>query len=210
MRNRTRQLFGGALRCAGMAVAMTTSSAIADFAPAADPGGIPNYTFGYVDNTSFESVFFWSSTSDAGEFANSMHFEDAGGANSAYADSAHIGVKLVVEPVTDWWWATARVAQFFTVDREQQVRLEWQFDEFEGYGDLRQVGVGNIVFVNEASGALTLTLSPDEIYVFFGVIQAKFITGGEDFFVRLSTVPSPGALAILGMGMLGTRRRRRE
>lgn len=207
-----RTLFGGALRCAGLAAAATlSSSAMADFTPAAAQY-VPNYTFGYAFGNYGNQLFLDSDASYSAIFPTATSYAGPGGALNAYVGATAMGVSATIGDNTVWGYAGAAIWQYFTVDNTKQVQLDWDLASSNVYaqaylfsftdGILADYGYGT-------AGSMTFTLNPGTLYAFIARASVNTTSGLGDVYVTLTNVPAPGALAMLGVGMIGMRRRRR-
>ena len=208
-------LFGGALRCAGLAAAALSANAMGEFTPSAPAYAPPlglNVNLGYADLAGGGSGGGYNYSVDA-SFAAPFSYVGSGGSLSAVAGSLLMEATADLTNPADWSYAFAGVTQYFTVSDATDVVLEWDFTN--GYGNLDgefgrawvfEYGGGFLAQEISGSGSLNLTLSAGSEYFFVG--RAGTLGGGA--FARLSIVPAPGALSLLGLGLVTARRRRRE
>lgn len=212
MKNK-RDLFGGALRHAGLAAAAAlANNALADFEPAVPPSGLgPNLISLNAHNTSGAYVNDYASAAGAA-FPTAQGYFGGGLVMAAYASTAAMGASITVTDAATWDdYAFINMRQWFTVAHTKQVVFEWVLTSVS-YADARvyQAGVGDITPLVGAgtSGSIVLTLMPGETYAFTGFMSVLGVEGGG--YVRLANVPAPGAIALLGVGSLAARRRRRR
>lgn len=205
-----RDLFGGALFGAGIVAAAVATSAMAEFVPAEPLPGYPQNILrafgdglpGYVGGIDF---------SDAAVFPTTQSYISAGLSTSAYAGSSLIGVAVNLSDAYTWTTAGALAVQWFTVESSKKILFEWDLTNTPHGGSyVSQAGVGVIstIALPGSSGSESIVLSPGVTYRFGGEISITGQTG--DGFARISNIPAPGALALLGIGMIGIRSRRRE
>lgn len=221
-----RELFGGALRSAGLVVFVATSSAAAEFVPyGPPPAHSNNYTAIAARDTADETLFFtWDITQDAA-FADDLNYSGQGGTVASYATRHAFGAAVSIGDSSAWNYAVGVVRQWFTVDQPTEVLLEWDFDAAspkwnyvylsEVYFDAPLAGAGlsdldgSGVTFTSGTGAVTFLLEPGTVYLFVGRTSTWFGTGLGDVSFRLSVVPAPSALAIFGLATAIRRRRRR-
>lgn len=201
---RKKDLFGGAFRCAGLAAAaVVSSSALADFTPAA------GYNWTYMHAEEFVAVYA-SDYTLAAAFPPGHGYFGAGLGMLSVSGPTYMGTSITIFDSNVWVYAHTVVNQYFTVDSAKQVVFDWNFTDADtAVGVIENISAGNYVVgpvLEGTSGTMFVTLTPGNVYRFYGEIFAGFGSGG---FVMISNVPAPGALAMLGVGMLGTRRRRR-
>lgn len=204
-----KSLFGGALRCAGLAAAATlASSAMADFTPLA-PLDFPNRVLGYAYGPAAYAYFVDSN--NAAAFTVPQSYAGPGLSMSAYAGSTLMGASLNLTDAATWSYAAVQTLQLFTVaSATKDITFEWDLISAYGkYSFVYQDGYGIIstYALPGTAGSETLTLTAGNTYTFWAFIEQYDEGGG---FARISNIPAPGALALLGIGMLGTQRRRRR
>lgn len=207
-----RSLFGGALRCAGLAAAATiTTAASAEFVPLTSYSSTV-HMFGW--DGSYTPVFDVGAGLNA--FPASLNYAGPGLSMSAYASSSVIGAYIHVTDAPAWSFTYLLLNQYFTVANSKEALLEWDLVGWDSYVNsavrVYEAGVGFIAQYDttDAPGSLLLSLTAGNLYAIqIGVIGVH--GDGDDgyCFARLTNVPAPSALALLGVGMLGTRRRRR-
>jgi len=215
-----RDLFGGALRCAGLVAATTmSSSAIADFVPVIPP------FFSYSSNLAYDHNFDTLVSNinlvfDA-NFTPQESYAGPGGTLNSYSSATLIGVSAYANNAT-WLYGAAGVGQYFSVDNAKKAYIEWDITNapYRNYGRVYQLGVGMIFDIGtplevagdsgSLSGSYSITLLPGETYYIRFLVGAGEFAGGDGGYIRMTWVPAPGAFALLGIGMIGTRRRRRE
>jgi len=211
-----RSLFGGALRCAGLAsAAMISNTAVADFDPEPSPIGGVNYAFVYANNNYFAHVYSNTSMNYVGGFPDALSYAGPGGSLDAYAGPTGMGAAVTaVDPLVWGTAAGAIVRQYFSVQSTKEVTLTWDFTQAvsASYGLVYEIGVGGVAYAGAVgtSGSILITLDPGALYTFRCRAAVDSSTQGVSAFVTLTNVPAPGAIALLGLGMIGTRRRRRE
>lgn len=208
-----RNLFGGALRHAGLATAaVITSTAMADFVPAAPPPSL-SYNFLQVYATNSGGGFvnnFVNVTTPV--FNPTQSYFGPGLVMVAYANSTAIGASITVTDAGIWDQNSVVAAiQWVTVTDSKSVLIEWDLSGATNAVEyVYQLGYGVItpIGMQGSTGSSVLTLLPGQTYAFTCQIEMVGATGGG--FVRFVNVPTPGALGLLGMGMLAARKRRRR
>ena len=210
---RKRHLFGGALGSAGLSAAAAISAhATAEFIPAAVPTGLfePQQIHVLAFNSAGDSVNDLAYSKNA-VFLPPGNYIGMGITISAYAHATAMHASIWVTDAQTWdSYAAVLTVQWFTVSRPTDVRFTWDIGAasvLDAY--VYQLGVGEITpsVTIDSSGSMMLSLLPDETYAFIGGIGLAGIDGGG--FVRMTIVPAPGAIMLLGLGMLTARRRRR-
>ncbi len=191
MLKHNQDLFGGALFRAGIVAAAITTTATAEFlfVPAASPFGADNLL--RVVGSGSSAYVGGSNTSPDG-FPGPRGYTGSGLTMSAYAYPLIIGTHLTLTDANTWDIFAYTVAyQWFTVECEANVVLEWDFTNTEiGIGNVYQLGVGFIYEAAEpTAGSVTLNIEPGNLYVFVGCIQQHGINGSG--FVNLTTSPPP-------------------
>lgn len=214
LKEEKRALFGGALRCAGLAAAAMTASAMGDFVPSAPayppPLGL-NLTTNYAAFAGGGYHLAYNYTADA-SFPAPTSYASAGGSLFSSAGSSLMEATSSLADSGLWNYAYAGVVQYFTVDSVKDVLLEWDFTNgYDAAGEFGRAWVyefGGGFLAQEISGvgSLGLTLTPGSEYFFVG----RAGTIGGDAFARLSNVPAPGVLSLMGIGLMAARRRRRR
>jgi hypothetical protein len=210
-----RALFGGALRCAGLAAtAAMTSGAVADFSPFAGPGGAPNYTFNYTVDAAGGTPTFAYNLNYVGGFPLDTITINGDVGLYSYANAGAIGAGAFAYTSGTYVAIGAVVQQYFTVDVNKGATLYWDLVNSSQYAFvyMYQFGVGAIVDeIAGSSGVMNLTLTAGEMYALIVRASISNPTAGDSVYgVLVWQVPAPGAIALLGLGMVGTRRRRRE
>lgn len=208
-----RALFGGALRCAGLAAAtVMTTGAMADFEPLAGPA-TPNYTFNYGIDAAGGQVVFDSDVNYAGGFPADTSYAGLGGVLDAYANASAMGTYVSIGDPAVWADAGAVVVQYFTVSGEKQALLEWELTVANTYAQayVYEFGGGAIAdYGPGTSGSVLLDFLPGTTYALIGRASISDGATGDSAFLTLTWIPAPGAVGLLGLGMLGTKRRRRR
>lgn len=209
-----KALFGGALRCAGIAAAaVISSSALADVSPVF-PLGV-NYTSGYVANASGDTVFDDYHFNYAPAFALTTSYTGSGGSLNAYAGPTGLVASVsVLNPLIWGGYAAAVVHQYFTIDSSRNMVFTWDFTHAydNAYGFVYELGVG--IIANDdgvgTAGSLALVMNAGSTYFIraHATVDSSITDGSAS--VSLTNVPGPGALALLSLGILGTKRRRRQ
>jgi len=207
-----RSLFGGALRCAGVAtVATLTSSALAEFVPAGGPTA-QNYTLNFANSSGGVALVFDYDINNTGGFPGPTYSNDLLSSSlQANANATQMRAHAYIDPAgSEWAYAGAVVLQYFTVDQGKSAQVYWDLGAatLASFVEVYQIGAGDLLYeVGGSIGSINLTFLPGETYVFFAraALDGPGFAGVSMFW----QVPAPGALAMLGLGMLGTRRRRR-
>jgi hypothetical protein len=207
-----RSLFGGALRGAGLAAATFTCSASAEFVPNTTYGSSSSHIFGWDE--SFAPIFDQNS---GGAFAPTLNYTGNGLEVDTYASASVFGVSANVTEPGNWSLTWVQMTQYFTVDSAKEMLVEWDLTGWNGYINsgfqVYEEGSGFIfdAFANDAPGSTTIALTPGVIYVVQIALVGVGGDGGDGYgFVRFTNVPAPGALAMLGVGVLQSKRRRRR
>jgi len=211
-----KSLFGGTLRCAGLAAAATMASpALADFQSI--PGyGTPNYTFNYTVDAAGGLVIFDYDLNYAGGFPlDTLNFTNYA-TLIAYSNPGAMGAGVTAYGLGGYSYMGATVWQYFTVgNNAKRGTVYWDLTAGNQYAlvYMYQFGVGAILNeVAGSSGSQHFVFTAGETYAL--IIRANMsapINGDSVYGVLVWEVPAPGALALLGVaGMVGKRRRRRE
>lgn len=207
-----RQLFGGALMCAGLAAAAMPESAMAAFVPvwagypssysrlyARDLGG--NQVVDALEFTTFGSE--WPSTLDATNNDGSL---------VAHTSRFLFGAYAQIDNPLAWNDVGSIKHQYFTVSFSKGATVYWDFTHANSIStvSIAQVGVGELMSASPGSaGSMFFNFEKDEVYVFHALVGLSFASPGDSAYATLLWhVPAPGALALLGIGMVGTQRRR--
>jgi len=211
-----RDLFGGALRCAGLIAATTmSSSAMAEFVPAE---GF-NFTSNYAYDQSYNNLVNTFNSTLTASFPTPAAYAGPAGTLNAYASATQI-VASAYASISTWLSGSAGVGQYFTVDNAKKALIEWDITNSPNSGGtVYQIGVGTVYGIGNPfvaagssgtlSGSYSITFLPGEIYIMSATVFAGQ-NHGSGGYIRMTWVPAPGAFALLGIGMIGTRRRRRE
>jgi len=209
-----RALFGGALRCAGItaAVVATSSTTHADFVPL---GGYNFGEHGILDpnSTAISTDFQLAS---GVEFFPTSSYAGPGGTVSAYAGADVIGAQITPDDTSVWGYADARAQQRFTVSSSKEVLVEWDFlgsASSSGVLILADSDLGvDLAYETSGAGSFSLTLTPGTTYQAIMVVRTGDLGVPDSVgpvFARITNIPSPGALALLGVAGLAFGRRRR-
>lgn len=213
-----RDLFGGALRCAGLAVvAGVTSSAMGDFDPLAPvpdfPGVWANLTA--VQGYGFPNALWYVSAYDfsySAAFPSAVNYSIAEFSGHAYAGSTLIGASMSHTSYAAGDYGEVSTLQWFTPSNAtSEVRFTWDFSPgTHGVAYVYQLGLGVISPTGGegTSGSVDLTLLAGNSYLF--KCRLLFTDSACSAFANITEVPAPGAMVILGFGALATRRRRRS
>ena len=121
VKKQKRALFGGALRCAGLAAAGVTVNAMGDFVPEApdNPAINFNITTNYATLTA-GGYFFNYNYSITATFAAPTNYSGPGGELSGYAGSSLMGASSDLDSgAAVWSYAYSGVVQYFSVDATQ-------------------------------------------------------------------------------------------
>lgn len=210
-----RSLFGGTLRCAGLAAAAAlANTASAEFVPVFD-GTYPNYSFNYGVGPAPNFVYhvFDFQPVFGAQFAPTLLTSNADGYLHAYANSLAMGAIAYAAPGSVWQYAGAGLQQFFTVSTSGNAMISWDLTVAGQFGfvGVYEFGVGEIFFQDAGtSGSMSLALNENSIYV---IVAAAVMEGttGETVYVKVTWVPAPGAVALFAIaGPLAAKRRRRS
>ena len=213
-----KSLFGGALRCAGLAaVATVTSPALADFQSIPGVFGAPNYTFNYTVDAAGNTPIFAYNLNYAGGFPLDTVTLNADVQLAAYANSGMIGASAFATGpgAAAYTYMGAVVQQYFTVgDDFKRGNVYWDLADGNQYAFvyMYQFGVGAIL--NEVTGSVGEQHFVFEAGATYALIirasMSNALEGDGVFGLMVWEVPAPAALGLLGLGMAGTRRRRRS
>ncbi len=205
-----RELFGGAFRCAGLAAAaLAAQSATADMAPAY--AGLPNYTMMFAKNLAGDFVVSGYNSAYTAWTPPPLSYAGPGGNLYAYVGATQLMVSVTHDDDSVWSLCGGGVMFAFTVDHPTQALIEWDFthstDSAVTFYD-SDTGLPLLAQFQGTAGSASWTLLPGNVYRF----QGRTLQGllGETAFASLTLVPAPGAFALLGLGALTTRRRRRS
>lgn len=210
VKNQKKSLFGGALRCAGLAAAtMMTSNASADFASLAPPGS--EFTSNTLRGNAYgpAAAASFLGTSDTAAFPLPQSYTGLGLSMSAYAGSTQMGASINFTDAGIWSYSYVFNLQWFEVSSATKgITFEWDLTTVSsGISYVYEFGAGGTVALAGTAGSMTLTLTAGSTYIFVAVIEQ---TSVGNSYARISNVPAPGALGLLGLGALSTRRRRRR
>jgi MYXO-CTERM domain-containing protein len=212
-----KSLFGGALRCAGLAaVATVTSPALADFQSI--PGyGTPNYTFNYTVDAAGNTPVFAYDLNFAGGFPLTTTTANGDVYLTAYANAGAIGAGAFAygPGATAYSYMGAVVWQYFTVGTDaKRGTVYWDLAAGNQYAFVYMYHFGGGILLDEIAGSVGqqhFVFTAGESYAL--IIRASMsnaLVGDSVFGVMVWEVPAPAAIGLLGLGMAGTRRRRRS
>lgn len=204
-----RDLFGGALRCAGLiGIGAITESAIAGLSPMSQYA----YLYGEDTNGSWSYDFAYTFTGPG-----SLAFSYGGVTANTYWDHNQL---LTGASVSDfdpgmWNFIGIHVATQFILNETRQVRLEWNLQGASG-GNIKTTSYFGTYFFEltnsdlelDPVGSIVLTLEGGDYYNFIINLGVNTENTGLAY-IRFVEVPAPGALALVGISMIGMRRRRR-
>ncbi len=203
-----KSLFGGALRCAGLAATMMTTSAMADFLPAAGPS-VPNYTFNYANNG---NALFNYDLNYAGGFPLTTQYAGPNGNLAAYAGPGGMIALATINPGSAWFNAGAVTWQYFTVADTKKGDVSWDLTAANAYSFIQvyQFGVGNIAYGLAGSfDSFSISFTAGQLYAF--VCRAALNQPGTAYGQLVwEDVPAPGAMGLMSLALLSAGRRRRN
>jgi len=202
-------LFAGALCAAGVMSRVADADVGDGFIPAPASGGNPNSIFGAVWDKPESLIFHEEINASGDSFPDSITYRSDSGSLVASITPLAFEIEMHVAESSEWHLAGVGIYQHFTVNAPTFVQLEWELP-FGGFARLRPVGEADILFVPlSGTSPLTATLTPGVLYRY----EARFFatdTSEGDAWIHLFVVPAPSAMTLLGLGMLGVKRRRRE
>ena len=188
-------LFGGALMSAGLACEVVSADSIFDVT---------------------QNLLVWDNGGGGGVFSETGY--------QAYASPSDVaGGSLLSSPnmirLESWFdqsggnaysYITAGVQ--FEVARTFEATLSWNMtgDAYNYFTGLSEVGFGYLASPELDGNVFSGTVTLEQGRVYSLSMTSHLLSSGDNF-IQLETIPSPGVLAVLGLGgIINARRRRRR
>lgn len=202
MKPTTKALFGGALFAAGIAGAANAQWTVDQV-----------YSFHQVFGSDGTNSYGYGSGTTAVNFPG----PDLLGSASASISSSLVRAEINIDigPNTPYEFAQARSVAYISVSSAQTVYASWDFTDIPlgglSYALIQVYDLTNGAYLlnygtNTSGSSVPLNLVPGVDYV---ALVAADSDAPSNMFGEIA-VPAPGALALMGIGAVGVRRRRRR